>query len=127
MRGLDYYCHTVFEWVTTELGAQGTICAGGRYDGLIALQGGKPWPATGFAMGMERLVALMTQGQEAKPRAMHAYLVLAGDAAQLEGPVIAERIRDAAPGLRLQTNAGAGSFKAQFKRADRSKRTRVKS
>ncbi|NRB71132.1 MAG: histidine--tRNA ligase [Xanthomonadales bacterium] len=120
VRGLDYYCHTVFEWITTELGAQGTICAGGRYDGLIELQGGKPWPATGFAMGMERLVALMTQGQESGPKAVHAYLVLAGEAAQLEGAVIAERIRDAAPGLRLQTNASGGSFKAQFKRADRS-------
>ncbi len=120
VRGLDYYCHSVFEWITDDLGAQGTICAGGRYDGLVELQGGKPWPATGFAMGMERLVALMEQAGVADDEAPHAYFVLAGDAAQREGMALAERLRDTVPGFRLLCNSGQGSFKSQFKRADRS-------
>jgi len=120
VRGLDYYCHTVFEWVTTSLGAQGTICAGGRYDGLVELQGGKPWPATGFAMGAERIVALMNDAAETAPTAPHAYVVAVGDEAAPEAMVLAERLRDANEALRVQLNAGGGSFKAQFKRADRS-------
>lgn len=120
VRGLDYYCHSVFEWVTSDLGAQGTICAGGRYDGLIELQGGKPWPATGFAMGLERLVALMSLNGESIGNAPHVYLVLAGEEAHTEGMVLAEQLRTLVPGLRLVCNAGGGSFKAQFKRADRS-------
>ena len=120
VRGLDYYCHAVFEWVTDDLGAQGTVCAGGRYDGLVELQGGRPWPATGFAMGLERLVALMELAGAAPDEAPHAYLVLAGDAAKREGMALAETLRDEVPGLRLLSNAGSGSFKSQFKRADRS-------
>jgi histidyl-tRNA synthetase len=120
VRGLDYYCHTVFEWVTDALGAQGTICAGGRYDGLVEIQGGKPWPATGFALGMERLVALLQQREAVTADKLHAYMVLAGDAAELEGMALAERLRDSVPGLRVVCNAGGGSFKTQFKRADRS-------
>ena len=120
VRGLDYYCHSVFEWVTTDLGAQGTICAGGRYDGLVEIQGGKPWPATGFAMGLERLVELMKLAEDAGPAQVDLYLVLAGESAQAEGFVIAEEVRDACPALRLVRNPGGGSFKAQFKRADRS-------
>lgn len=120
VRGLDYYCHAVFEWVTEDLGAQGTVCAGGRYDGLVELQGGKPWPATGFAMGMERLVALMEQAGAQDSSDLHGYLVLAGEGAKREGMALAERLRDAVPGLNLVCNAGQGSFKSQFKRADRS-------
>jgi histidyl-tRNA synthetase len=120
VRGLDYYCHTVFEWITGELGAQGTICAGGRYDGLVELQGGRPWPGTGFAMGMERLVALVQQAGRRTARPPHAYLVMAGEGARLEGLALAERLRDRLPALRLLSNAGSGSFKSQFKRADRS-------
>lgn len=120
VRGLDYYCHAVFEWVTDDLGAQGTVCAGGRYDGLVELQGGKPWPATGFAMGLERLVALMELAGAPADESLHGYLVLAGDAAKNEGMALAERLRSAVPGLNLVCNAGQGSFKAQFRRADRS-------
>lgn len=120
VRGLDYYCHAVFEWVTDELGAQGTICAGGRYDGLVELQGGKPWPATGFAMGQERIVALMELAGAGVSDELHAYFILAGDAAKREGMAMAERLRGDLPGLNLMCNAGSGSFKSQFKRADRS-------
>jgi len=121
VRGLDYYSRTVFEWVTGRLGAQGTVCAGGRYDGLVEQLGGKPVAAVGFAMGLERLVALL---EEANPQAAaygaDLYLVLDGDAAQREGMVLAERLRDALPGLEIICNCGGGSMKAQFKRADRS-------
>lgn len=120
VRGLDYYCHTVFEWITGSLGAQGTICAGGRYDGLVELQGGKPWPATGFAMGAERIVALMNDSAPTGVTVPHAYVVAVGDSAAPEAMVMAERLRDGNAGLRVQLNAGGGSFKAQFKRADRS-------
>ena len=121
VRGLDYYSRTVFEWVTDRLGAQGTVCAGGRYDGLVEYLGGRPTPAVGFALGMERLVALRAD-LDVRPDApaVHAYLVLVGETAQCQGPVLAERLRDAVPGLRLQVNCGGGSFKGQFKRADRS-------
>lgn len=120
VRGLDYYGHGVFEWVSGDLGAQGTVCAGGRYDGLVEIQGGKPWPATGFAMGMERLVELLRQQGEGPELVPHAYLVMVGEAAASAGLGLAERLRDDCPGLRLLSNAGGGSFKAQFKRADRS-------
>lgn len=120
VRGLDYYCHAVFEWITDDLGAQGTICAGGRYDGLVELQGGKPWPATGFAMGQERIVALMELADAPLVNELHAYIVLAGDIAKSEGMAMAERLRVNIPGLNLLCNAGNGSFKSQFKRADRS-------
>jgi len=120
VRGLDYYGHAVFEWITDDLGAQGTICAGGRYDGLVELQGGKPWPATGFAMGQERIVALMELADMPGDGDLHAYFVLAGDLAKREGMAMAERLRTNIPGLNLVCNAGSGSFKSQFKRADRS-------
>jgi histidyl-tRNA synthetase len=122
VRGLDYYGRTVFEWVTTELGAQGTVCAGGRYDALVEQLGGKPTPAVGFAMGVERLVLLLEQRGAAAtlPAAVDVYVVAAGAAATREALVLAERLRDARPGLRVQVNAGGGSFKSQMKRADRS-------
>ena len=120
VRGLDYYSHTVFEWITDELGAQGTVCAGGRYDGLVEIQGGRPWPGIGFAMGQERLVELMKQQAEPAPSAPHVYLVMAGSGTVRAGLHLAERLRAELPALRIQSNLGGGSFKAQFKRADRS-------
>lgn len=121
VRGLDYYGRTVFEWVTTLLGAQGTICAGGRYDGLVEQIGGKSTPAVGFAIGMERLIELMKeQESQLQMETPHAYLVLAGEQAAASGLALAEQLRDQLPQLRLVTNLGGGSFKAQFKRADRS-------
>ncbi len=120
VRGLDYYSHTVFEWITDALGAQGTVCAGGRYDGLVEIQGGKPWPGVGFAMGQDRLVELMRLQAEPAPDTPHVYLVMAGQGAVEDGLGIAEQLRESVPGLRIQCNLGGGSFKAQFKRADRS-------
>ena len=121
VRGLDYYTKTVFEWVTGSLGAQGTICAGGRYDGLVEYLGGKATPAFGFALGLERLLAMLTAGEAALPgNAPHIYLVINGDKAVHRGLVFADELRDEIPGLRLLTNCGNGSFKSQFKRADRS-------
>ena len=121
VRGLDYYSKTVFEWVTDQLGAQGTICAGGRYDGLVEYLGGRPVPAFGFAIGLERLLALLEAGNAKIPVSHpHVYLVLNGQQAVQHGMVFAEQLRSALPGLRLQTNCGNGSFKSQFKRADRS-------
>jgi histidyl-tRNA synthetase len=121
VRGLDYYTKTVFEWVTDQLGAQGTICAGGRYDGLVEYLGGKPTPAFGFALGLERLLALLQAGSADVPLdTPHVYLVLSGVHAVRRGMVFAENLRSALPGLRLVTNCGNGSFKSQFKRADRS-------
>lgn len=121
VRGLDYYSHTVFEWVTDRLGAQGTVCAGGRYDGLVTQLGGPETPAVGWAMGMERLLVLLEELQgatEALPA--HAYLVAMGDAAQVAALALSERLRDAVPGLRLTNNVSGGNAKAQFKKADRS-------
>ena len=120
VRGLDYYSQTVFEWTTTELGAQGTICAGGRYDGLVELQGGKPWPGVGFAMGMERIVELMRASGGQFERPPDAYMVLVGEGAQMAGIKLAEQLRSEVPGLKLYMNAGGGSFKSQFRRADKS-------
>jgi histidyl-tRNA synthetase len=121
VRGLDYYSRTVFEWVTNRLGAQGTVCAGGRYDGLVEQLGGRPTPAVGFAMGLERLVALLEEaGQHEASGAADVYLVLAGEAAERAGLALAEQLRDGLPGRRVIANCGGGSFKAQFKRADRS-------
>ncbi|MCW8975718.1 MAG: histidine--tRNA ligase [Sedimenticola sp.] len=121
VRGLDYYARTVFEWVTDRLGAQGTVCAGGRYDGLVEQLGGKPTPAIGFAMGVERLIALLEE-DENRPEliSVDAYLVLVGDTPQQQGVVLADRLRRDVPGLRLLTHCGGGSFKSQFKKADRS-------
>jgi histidyl-tRNA synthetase len=120
VRGLDYYCHTVFEWITDELGAQGTVCAGGRYDNLVELQGGKPWPGIGFAMGEERLVELLRQKDDIMPPVTHAYLVAVGENSTESALELAYDLRARVPDLRLITNLNAGSFKAQFKRADRS-------
>jgi len=123
VRGLDYYGRTVFEWVTDKLGAQGTVCAGGRYDGLVGQFGGKPTPGVGFAMGVERLVLLL-ETLELVPASLcrepHAYICAFGEAAELSALALAERLRDALPGLRLLVNAGGGSFKSQFKKADKS-------
>jgi len=121
VRGLDYYSKTVFEWVTTELGSQGTVCAGGRYDGLIGQLGGKPNFAIGFAMGMERLLALMETVPDlplAKP--VDVYMVRVGSEAERAGLRFAEALRTVLPALKLQMNADGGSFKSQFKKADKS-------
>jgi len=120
VRGLDYYNRTVFEWITEELGAQGTICAGGRYDGLVEQLGGRATPAVGFALGIERLVELLELAGHASAPPLDAYLIAMGDQAQREAPLLAERLRDALPALRLQLHCGGGSFKSQFKRADKS-------
>lgn len=119
VRGLDYYNKTVFEWVTTELGSQGTVCAGGRYDGLVAQLGGKATTAAGFAMGIERLVELAKHSL-VLDNAPHAYMVLAGDSSEIMGLKLAEALRTDLPGLRLISHCGGGSFKSQFKRADKS-------
>ena len=121
VRGLDYYCRTVFEWVTTELGTQGTICAGGRYDGLVEQLGGKPNTGYGFAMGLERILLLLEeQGVESPSFDPNIYLVTQGENAEKEGLKITETLRDALPNLRITNNCGGGSFKAQMKRADKS-------
>ncbi|GLK87919.1 histidine--tRNA ligase [Pseudomonas turukhanskensis] len=123
VRGLDYYSKTVFEWVTDKLGAQGTVCAGGRYDGLVEQMGGKPTAGVGFAMGIERLILLLETLEkvpEEIARQVDVYLCAFGDAAELAGLQLAERLRDQVPGLRLVVNAGAGSFKSQLKKADKS-------
>ena len=120
VRGLDYYSKTVFEWVTDELGSQGTVCAGGRYDGLIEQLGGKPNFAVGFAMGIERLLALMeASGNIPQTRTVDVYMIRVGEAAEREGLRFAETIRNEVPGLKLQVNCGGGSFKSQFKKADK--------
>ena len=121
MRGLDYYNRTVFEWTTDQLGAQGTVCAGGRYDGLVTQLGGRPTPAVGFALGLERLIGLLDEAhivQAVQPP--HAYLILVGPAAERAGFRLSEQLRDMVPGLRLVMHTGGGSLKSQFKRADRS-------
>jgi histidyl-tRNA synthetase len=121
VRGIDYYNRTVFEWITDELGAQGTVCAGGRYDPLIQMFGGKPTPAVGFAMGIERLIELMkAAGEPDQPNQCDVYLVHQGEAAQLQAFVLGERIRDAGLDVIMHaaTATGAGSFKTQMKKAD---------
>jgi histidyl-tRNA synthetase len=120
VRGLDYYSKTVFEWVTTELGSQGTVCAGGRYDGLIEQLGGKPNHAVGFAMGMERLLALMETLDLPVAPAVDAYLICVGEQAEQQGLYFAETLRNQVAGLKLQIDCVGGSFKSQFKKADKS-------
>ena len=121
VRGLDYYNRTVFEWVTTALGAQGTVCAGGRYDGLVEQLGGKATPAVGFAMGMERLVLLLQEQNKLTPRrTVDAYLMPLGEEAELNAPRIAEQLRNELPDLRLVTHCGGGAMKKQMKKADKS-------
>ncbi|MGG4603363.1 histidine--tRNA ligase [Paenalcaligenes sp. Me131] len=119
VRGLDYYNLTVFEWITDRLGAQGTVCGGGRYDGLIPLLGGKPAPAVGFAIGMERLLDLCEQeANQTEQSECDVYMVHQGDAAQRHASLLAEQLRDV--GLRVIVHAGSSGFKSQFKRADAS-------
>jgi histidyl-tRNA synthetase len=121
VRGLDYYSRTVFEWITDALGSQNAVCSGGRYDGLVPMLGGEPTPAIGWAMGMERVVLLMQElGCTAPVEAPDAYMIMAGEAAQARGLQLAEEIRSALPELRIETDLGGGSFKSQFKRADKS-------
>ena len=125
VRGLDYYGKTVYEWVTDSLGAQGTVCAGGRYDGLVSQLGGPAMPGVGFAMGMERLVLLLgaagvTAADSARP---HVFWVVANDAARRFAFVAAEALRDRLPWLRMQMPCGEGSLRSQMKRADRSAAT----
>ncbi|AAZ96548.1 Histidyl-tRNA synthetase, class IIa [Thiobacillus denitrificans ATCC 25259] len=120
VRGLDYYNRTVFEWVTDQLGAQGTVCAGGRYDGLVEQLGGKPAPAAGFAMGIERLLALVeTSGKPIVPAVPDAYIVHAGDTADAFAWQAAATLRGA--GLAVVLHCGGGSFKSQMKKADASR------
>ena len=122
VRGLDYYSQTVFEWVTTELGAQGTICAGGRYDSLVELLGGKPCPAVGLAIGLERLIMLLDElgaVPDSVAQQVDLYLVAVGDESY-QAMQLAEQLRAQLPGLRLEANCGGGSFKSQIKKADKS-------
>jgi histidyl-tRNA synthetase len=116
VRGLDYYNRTVFEFVTDRLGAQGTVAGGGRYDGLFEQLGGKPTPACGFALGVERLILLLQESGTVARATPLAYIVHAGDAAAALAGRAAELLRDA--GHAVVLNAGGGSFKAQMKRAD---------
>ncbi|MGH8373269.1 MAG: histidine--tRNA ligase [Gammaproteobacteria bacterium] len=121
VRGLDYYTRTVFEWVIPRAGAQDAVCSGGRYDGLVEHLGGKSTPGIGFAMGVERLVNLMEEKDIAVPDLNpHAYLVRVGAAAERAGFLLAERLRDAVPGLRLVMDCSGGNFGNQLKRADKS-------
>ena len=123
VRGMDYYNRTVFEWITDQLGSQGTVCGGGRYDPLVEMFGGKPTPACGFAMGVERVLELMkASGEQFAPNQCDVYVVHQGPAAQLQASVAAERLRDAGLDVVLHCAAAAGSasFKAQMKRADSS-------
>ena len=123
VRGMDYYNRTVFEWITDQLGSQGTVCGGGRYDPLVEIFGGKPTPAVGFAMGVERLLELMkASGEQFTPRQCDVYLVHQGAQAQMQAFVLGERLRDAGLDVVLHcaSTAGAGSFKSQMKRADSS-------
>ncbi|KJF99968.1 histidine--tRNA ligase [Photobacterium leiognathi] len=119
VRGLDYYNRTVFEWITESLGAQGTVCGGGRYDGLVEQLGGKATPSVGFAMGLERLVLLMEAlEQDEVRRSVDVYVVTAGEGTLAAGMTLAEKLRTEISGLRVMTHFGGGNFKKQFKRAD---------
>ena len=121
VRGLDYYNKTVFEWVTDRLGAQGTVCAGGRYDGLVQQLGGKATPAVGFAMGMERLVLLLIeQGIASETPPIDVYVVSVGAVAKRTALIVAERVRNEMPELQIVLHMGGGSFKSQMKKADKS-------
>ena len=123
VRGLDYYSKTVFEWVTESLGAQGAVCAGGRYDGLVEQLGGRSTPAVGFAMGIERLV-LLVQTLRCFPEdinlACDVYVAAMGEAAETRALTLSQQLREQLPGLRFMLNCGGGSFKSQLKRADKS-------
>jgi histidyl-tRNA synthetase len=118
VRGLDYYCRTVFEWVSGDLGAQGTVCAGGRYDDLVEMQGGKATPGIGFAMGIERVIGLLEAAGRTVNQTPDAFIVSRVDPADMLR--IGEQLRAELPHLTLAASLAGGSFKAQFKRADRS-------
>ncbi len=121
VRGLDYYTKTVFEWVTTQLGAQGTVCAGGRYDGLVEQLGGKATPALGFAMGLERLILLLQSVETKSQReTVQIYLMTDSDDAFQKGLKLADQLRDAYPTICVLQHCGGGSLKNQFKKADKS-------
>ena len=123
VRGLDYYGRTVFEWVTDHLGAQGTVCAGGRYDGLVEQLGGKPTPAVGFAMGVERLILLLETLQLIPAEVLSTldvYICGVGDNADQASLLLADELRQHHCGLRIQSHCGGGSFKSQMKKADKS-------
>lgn len=121
VRGLDYYCKTVFEWVTDSLGAQGTVCAGGRYDGLVEQLGGKASPAAGFAIGMERLLSLMEEaGLSAQEETVDVYIIPQVSTDIERALKFAETLRDALPELKVQMHCGGGSTKSQMKKADKS-------
>ncbi|MDH3446678.1 MAG: histidine--tRNA ligase [Gammaproteobacteria bacterium] len=121
VRGLDYYCHTVFEWVTETLGAQGTVCGGGRYDGLVEQLGGRPNFAAGFSMGCERLVSMLAdQGRARGETGSDVYFVMRGANSVARAQQLAESLRDRLPRLELIVHAGGGSFKSQMRKADRS-------
>ncbi|BBI59596.1 hypothetical protein HSBAA_09020 [Vreelandella sulfidaeris] len=123
VRGLDYYCRTVFEWTTTALGSQGTVCAGGRYDGLVEQLGGKPTPAVGFAMGIERLILLLETLELIPDEALggcDVYVLPMDDNATITAITLAEQLRGELPELRLQLHCGGGSFKSRMKKADKS-------
>ena len=121
VRGLDYYTRTVFEWVTERLGAQGAVCSGGRYDGLVEQLGGRPTPAIGWALGMERLVELLRAGDLVpEPAVPHIYLVPLGDRAARRAPALAEELRELSGSLRLELHCGGGGMRARMKKADRS-------
>jgi histidyl-tRNA synthetase len=121
VRGLDYYNRTVFEWITPSTAAQNAVCSGGRYDGLIAQLGGDATPAVGFAMGVERLVALLVAARGSPPRPVpDVYVVVSGAGAELRALELIERLRSERPGVRFELNMGGGNFKAQFRRADKS-------
>ncbi len=121
VRGLDYYSHTVFEWVTNTLGAQGTVCAGGRYDGLVEQLGGRANYAAGFAMGCERLISmLIDQGKAQNGPGCDVYLVLRGEQTVPVAHKLAESLRDQMPQLTMLVHSGGGSFKSQMRKADKS-------
>ncbi|MDN6322319.1 MAG: histidine--tRNA ligase, partial [Halomonas sp.] len=123
VRGLDYYCRTVFEWTTTALGSQGTVCAGGRYDGLVEQLGGKPTPAVGFAMGIERLILLLDTLELFPEDALggcDVFVLPMDDNATTAAITLAEQLRGELPELRLQLHCGGGSFKSRIKKADKS-------
>lgn len=121
VRGLDYYNRTVFEWVTTELGAQGTVCAGGRYDGLVEQLGGKATPAVGFAMGIERLVLLLeSQNKIPSSQVVDVYVIALNESAELKAPAVAEKLRDQVAGLKVQLHSGSQNMKKKLAKADKS-------
>ncbi len=121
VRGLDYYTHIVYEWVTTHLGSQGTVCAGGRYNDLISQMGGQPTPGVGFALGVERLIMLLQDNQLIPQKSpTDVYVIAEGEQALSKGFLLCEIIRSAMPSLRVLMNCAGGSFKSQFKRADKS-------